>query len=168
MQKRIWMIGVGIVTLTLIYIWSNSLLSIEQSSQQSGKVLDIVEVVFNTPPLDTDENQHVIRKIAHAVEFGLLGFEMVLLLILTYKMRWQNIMNIMFVGLAAATIDETLQIFSGRGSMVSDVDLDFGGLLIGVSVGYILSVLTQGIKKYISRKRLPKLSIACISKQSEK
>ena len=38
------------------------------------------------------------------------------------------------LGLLAAFLDETLQIFSGRGSMVADVWLDFAGVVFGVAV----------------------------------
>ena len=38
------------------------------------------------------------------------------------------------LGLLAAFLDETLQLFSGRGSMVADVWLDFAGVVFGVAV----------------------------------
>ena len=37
------------------------------------------------------------------------------------------------LGLLAAFLDETLQLFSGRGSMVADVWLDFAGVVCGVA-----------------------------------
>lgn len=167
MKKRIWLIGIGVITLTLIYIWSNSFPSVEQSNRQSGKILRLIEIIFNTPPLDTLENQHVIRKIAHVAEYGLLGFEMALLLLITGIMRWQNMMNIMFIGLAAATMDETIQIFAQRGSLVSDVVLDFGGVLIGIGAGFMGHTLVLGIKKHMQRKKQPESAVTYASNQGE-
>lgn len=153
LNKRKWIAGICILFFTLMYIWSNSLPSMEQSSQQSGKILRSIEMVFNTPPLDTPENQNIIRKTAHFAEFGFLGFEMALLLLITGTMHWQNMMNILFVGLSAATIDETIQIYALRGSTVSDVILDFGGVLLGIGAGFIFYKLVLLIRKYKRRKK---------------
>ncbi len=167
MNKRKWTIGISIILLTLLYIWSNSLPSVERSNQQSGRILRLIAIIFNTPPLDTLENQHVIRKIAHVAEFGLLGIEMTLLLLLTGTIRWQNIMNILFIGLVVATIDEAIQIFAQRGSLVSDVVLDFGGVLLGICVGFIINVLVLRVKKNMLRKKAPKSTVTCVSKKRE-
>lgn len=150
MNRRTWIIGITIVFLTLIYIWSNSLPSVEQSNQQSGSVLKIIEVIFRTPPLDTEENQHIVRKTAHVLEFGLLGLEMALLMLLTGAMRRQNVMTVLFVGLAAATVDETIQVFTERGSQVADIVLDFAGCLLGIGVGFAIFMVGKrfrGAKK---------------------
>ena len=167
MNKRTWFIGIGVITLTLLCIWANSLPSVEQSNLQSGKILRLIELIFHTPPLDTLENQHVIRKIAHVIEYGLLGVEMALLLLITGTMRWQNVINILFVGLAAATIDETIQICAQRGSMVSDVVLDFGGTLLGICAGFAAHALIKVIKKHTLRKKQAKLAVMYVGKQTE-
>lgn len=168
MNKRKWIIGIGVIALTLLYIWSNSLPSVQQSNRQSGKILKFIEVVFNTPPLDTEENQHIVRKTAHVLEFGLLGLEMALLLLLTGTMRWQNVMNILFVGLAAATVDEAIQIFARRGSQVSDILLDFAGVLMGIGIGFAVHALARECLKSALKARRKRIEFTVMNAGSPK
>lgn len=52
------------------------------------------------------------------------------------------------LGLFAAFLDETLQLFSGRGSMVADVWLDFAGVVCGVAaVAAGMWIWERGMKK---------------------
>ena len=52
------------------------------------------------------------------------------------------------LGLFAAFLDETLQLFSGRGSMVADVWLDFAGVVCGVAaVAAGIWIWERGMKK---------------------
>lgn len=153
MHNRGWYIGIGIITITLLYIWNNSLQSTTWSNEQSSKVLVIIEEVFNTPPLDTEEAQHIVRKAAHVLEFALLGFEMALLLYLTWKMRRQNLVAVLFIGLVSAVTDETIQIFSQRGSQVVDIWIDFAGFITGVGIGLIAYALFCRLKVHVRKQK---------------
>lgn len=157
MNRRKWIIGICVIALTVLYIWSNSLPSIEQSNRQSGKVLKLIETVFRTPPLDTEENQHIIRKTAHMMEFSLLGLEMAILLLITGAMRLRNIAIILIAGLAAAAMDETIQIFTHRGSQVSDVVLDFMGVLFGITMGFAIHSPYCRAKDHLQKKMASRL-----------
>jgi VanZ family protein len=151
-NRRKWIIGIFVIALTVLYIWSNSLPSIEQSSKQSGKVLKLIETVFRTPPLDTEKNQYIIRKTAHMMEFSLLGLEMAVLLFITGVIRLRNIAIILVAGLAAAAMDETIQIFTHRGSQVSDVVLDFMGALLGIAIGFAVHSLFCRAKDHLQKR----------------
>ena len=141
MYRRRWCIGICIITITLLYIWNNSLQSAIKSNEQSEIVLDVIVNVFRTPPLDTEEAQFIVRKVAHISEFALLGLEMALLLFHTGKMYRQNLEGVLFIGLVSAVIDETIQIFSQRGSQVVDIWIDFAGFTMGVGIGLIAHAL---------------------------
>ena len=52
--------------------------------------------------------------------------------------------------LFAALVDETIQIFSGRGSQIPDVWLDGAGALSGLA----LSLGLSSLKKWISKRRI--------------
>lgn len=138
MNRRKWYISLCIIGSTLLYIWSNSLQSAIESNEQSKKVLEAIEEVFRTQPLDTEEAQHIVRKAAHVAEFALLGLEMALLLLFTGKMCKRNIITILFIGLASAVTDETIQVFTQRGSQVIDIWIDFSGLISGIGAGALL------------------------------
>ena len=75
---------------------------------------------------------YFVRKSAHFCEFGLLGCELMLLFGLRSGMSLQSMSNAAFAALLAAVTDETIQIFSGRGSQVQDVVLDFCGAVTGI------------------------------------
>ena len=62
----------------------------------------------------------------------MLGAELILLTHLLQKLCAQTVLNCLLAGLSVAVIDETIQIFSARGSQAIDVLLDFGGVVTGV------------------------------------
>lgn len=109
-------------------------MSRETSASESGRVTELL-----TPLLElfvgkgnvTDD--HVVRKLAHLCEYSLLGMELLLFFsppgkagragFLRSALRAEA--HVLFIAL----IDETLQLFSDRGSLVSDIWLDgFGGI----------------------------------------
>ena len=132
-----------LILLTLGFIWGNSLKSIPESQAVSLSLLDrlkpLLDAVFG-PDRITD---HILRKTAHFCEFALLGAELRLLFLLMGQRGLQGLMNALFAGLAAAVTDETIQIFSQRGSQVSDVVLDFSGVVTGALVISLIAFLCR-------------------------
>lgn len=127
-----------LIIATIAFIWSNSLQSIPESQERSlGMMVKITPVleVFVGKGNVTD---HLVRKLAHFIEFGALGCELVLLLALHCRLRVQTVVNCLFVCLTVAVTDETIQIFSNRGSQVQDVLLDFAGACTGIA--FVLAV----------------------------
>ena len=153
MNKKKLCFGLCIIGITLLYIFWNSLQPVVQSNEQSRRVLEVIEEVFNTPPLDTEEAQHIVRKAAHVVEFALLGMEMVLLLFVARKMSWGNLTTVLFIGLISAVTDETIQVFSQRGSQVLDVWIDFAGLMMGIGIGAAAHALVRSVRRYVRKQK---------------
>ena len=135
-QLRLFMCLLLLVTLGVI--WGNSLLGKEESASLSGGLTAWLNSI-GIPVTD-----HFVRKTAHFCEFGLLGCELMLLFWLRSGLHIQNCCNAAFASLLAAVTDETIQLFSGRGSQVQDVVLDFGGALVGI---LLTSVVTKQIEK---------------------
>ena len=76
-----------------------------------------------------------VRKLAHLAEYFLLGAECALVAALLSGGRpLRYIWSCLFVPLAVAVMDEFLQQFAGRTSLVSDVVVDFAGAIVGVAV----------------------------------
>ena len=74
----------------------------------------------------------------------MLGAELILLTFLLQKLRLRTVLDCLFAGLSAAVMDETIQIFSARGSQVVDVLLDFGGVITGAAVTLlIISIISR-------------------------
>ena len=119
-----WVLGI-LIALTLAFIWSNSMQSRAVSGGMSGSLKTWLEQL-----LHTEISEFLLRKAAHFSEYGLLGVEFSLLL-------GRNLLDFPLIGMLCAVTDETIQIFSGRGSLVSDVWIDAAGF----STGFFLTVL---------------------------
>ena len=137
-----------LIFLTVTFIFVQSILSKQASTEQSEAVSGWLSLIVpTTTPLGAFINEN-IRKIAHFVEFGALGGELCIyaLVYCTDKRRSYFItqLAVFFV----AFFDETLQIFSGRGPSVADVWLDFSGSvtvsLIFVTVYLIFKKVKEG------------------------
>ena len=115
-----------LLVVTLCVIWGNSLLSREDSAGLSGGLTAWLRSI------GLPVSNHFVRKTAHFCEFGLLGAELVLLMRLRGGRGFQCLCNSAFAALLAAVTDETIQVFSGRGSQVLDVVLDFSGAVAGI------------------------------------
>lgn len=114
------------VLVTLGFIWGNSMVGREGSASLSNELtawLNSIGIPVTT---------HFLRKAAHFCEFGLLGCELMLIFVLGSGANLQSLCNTAFAALLSAVADETIQIFSGRGSQVQDVVLDFSGALLGI------------------------------------
>ena len=115
---------------------------------------------------------HLVRKTAHFVEFAVLGGLLCLVCKVCMvtggesgvgesggepggksggeptKSGVARAVCACLLGLLAAFLDETLQLFSGRGSMVADVWLDFAGVVCGVAaVAAGMWIWEKGMKK---------------------
>jgi len=121
-----------LIILTLIFIWGQSALSVSESSSNSQTVTTtVVQPIQQAVTGEATITDAAVRKMAHVAEFSLLGLETALLLVSS----WKYIILSLNLGLLAAFLDETIQIFSGRGDQISDVWLDFSGVFVGVAIG---------------------------------
>jgi len=129
-----------LIGLTLTFIWGNSLISRFDSARESSLIVQVVADIANDifgVQLDTTDD-HAVRKLAHFAEYGILGTELSMLYILLDKMTRSTVSDIMFAGLFCACVDEYLQVLSDRGSLLSDVFLDFSGVISGVMLVIII------------------------------
>ena len=128
-EKRLRLCGV-LLCMTLVFIWGNSLLPGEVSQAFSDWVKDLLNRLL--PGGGEDSllgGGGLLRKIAHFTEFAALG---TLLGWLFGMLRKGNLPPIL-LGMAAACVDETIQIFvPGRGPGLKDVAIDTAGVLTGL------------------------------------
>ena len=124
-----------VIILTLAFIWGNSVLDNEQSSSKSGFVVEFLELIFGSGNVD----EHIVRKIAHFLEYALLGFELML--------YFSKLPMAAAHGLIASFFDETLQYFSpGRSAEVKDMWIDFAGACAGALFAVILVYIINNLK----------------------
>jgi VanZ family protein len=139
-KKRLTLCTILLVAI-LAFIWVNSALPGEASGALSGWVGQILSKIL--PFLTTPSGLHILRKLAHFSEFAALGmcFGWLFGMVMERKI-WQLSLPLI-CGATAATIDETIQIFSpGRYCSIVDVGIDTAGVLTGIFVlflGYAIS-----------------------------
>ena len=130
-----------LIIATLVFIFSNSLKSQEESSEDSAMVGGFLESVF---PPDTELGEFVqdnVRKIAHFTEFALLG-GLVALYVVFYVKRRRLFLPLSFgFGFLMGFIDESLQYFSSRGPSIMDVWIDFFGFLSVAAAVYLVALV---------------------------
>ena len=116
----------------IAFIWINSSMDANESSELSGGVLGLINSFIMNMGIEQELSENIIRKTAHFTEYAVLA----VLLTTDFKlfkadMRNQGFM-VPFTGLLIAAVDETIQLFpAGRSSSVVDVWIDFGGVCAG-------------------------------------
>ena len=144
-QKR--RVYITVIVFTLAFIWGQSCLSRTQSSAESEIVKGWLEVIFSK---DTPLSRFIltyVRKIAHFTEFGVLGLELCAFTYICTENAYKNKIRAAFFGPVAAIIDETIQIFTGRGSSFFDVLIDSSGYFTFSLIFIATVLLIKGIKK---------------------
>ena len=118
------------------FIWTNSVLSQESSGQMSGELTSLIKDMLGLRERVSDEFlHHIIRKTAHFTEFFILGVLYTMIrACLPVKIRSSLLIFPAFETLATAVTDEFIQLFTNRGSSVSDVVLDFCGALCAIII----------------------------------
>ena len=143
-----------LITATIGFIWGNSLKSRSESQQLSLGMLQLLRPLLDAVFSPENVTDHLVRKLAHFTEFAALGAELALQAVLLQRRTFQAILNCLFAGLVVALVDETIQIFSSRGSQVIDVVLDFSGVVVGAALLLLLHTCFRSIRKAKQSKPL--------------
>lgn len=123
-----------LILLTLAVIWGHSMMPGDVSGEESGFVFRVMSPVLKVLLPDAWVTEHLVRKLAHFTEHGVLGAELTLYAAFYKDLSKRRIVNIIFSGLAVAFLDETIQIFSGRGPAIADVWIDLFGFTTGLLI----------------------------------
>lgn len=137
----------------LAFIWGNSLESAVESSLKSGRVRELIEPLLELLVGQGNVTDRMVRKLAHLTEFAVLGALLLLLTAAAFRVRLQSVLNCQFFLLLAALTDETIQLFTGRGSQVRDVWLDFAGGTVGLLAMLLLLWLLRCLFRPRDRRR---------------
>lgn len=143
-------ISLLLIAVTVGFIWLNSALSGADSSALSGKfraVLETVLKLLHFPAAQTEFLLTYVRKVAHAVEYAVIGAELGFLWAGLGK-RFQGLWNAFSTVLTISVLDETIQLFAdSRGPQITDVLLDTASGIAGILVVYLLFYITKRIEK---------------------
>ena len=146
-SKRIWHIILSsLILATLAFIFTNSALPREQSSEFSHGVGGLLERIFPPDTLVGGFLQEHLRKIAHFAEYALLGAELSLYALVFVKNKRRACAHLPIIALAVAFLDESVQMLSGRGPEILDVWIDLFGFLTAALVVIAAALLTAHIR----------------------
>ncbi len=135
--------------LNILLIFANSALTAEKSSGNSSNITELLNKLIKKICKDFELTDHIIRKAAHFIEFSILGFLLTLTLYFYVSKLNTNIFIVLFIGLLTAVTDEFIQLFvEGRSGQVSDIVLDFSGVVFGA----MFIVVLKGIIKRLPKK----------------
>lgn len=150
-KKSIFEIAlIAVIILTVAFIFSRSAKSKEQSSAESDAVGEIVDEIISDDVPQKDFIVINIRKIAHFIEFSILGAELAAY-VLIFRKKSLFIVSSYVLGLILAFLDETVQVFSKRGPSIIDVWIDFFGLFITASLVYLSFLISILIMRRVRR-----------------
>ena len=151
-RTSLWVIAGRVVfTVALIaciwFIFSNSMAVATVSTDSSGRVLAWMRIILRRlgqPGLAEHLTMHIVRKLAHFCEYTLEGF-LLMLCMRVYTRRYVRHISVpMLGGVLTALTDETIQLFvPGRSGQVTDIWIDFSGVMTGLLVGLILLGLVR-------------------------
>ena len=136
----------------LCFIWGNSLVSRSDSHDLSVGVLGFLPGFLRDLFPDQEQLVHIVRKAAHFTEFACLGGLSCGLLAATRAVKRHPFFHVWAGGFFVAAIDETIQIFTGRGSQLQDVWLDFAGF----SAGLLAVLVVRAVVLRSKPKETPK------------
>lgn len=148
--------AVAVLTVLLLanlcFIWGNSLVSRSDSHDLSVGVLGFLPGFLRELFPDQEQLVHIVRKAAHFTEFACLGGLSCGLLAATRAVKRHPFFHVWAGGFFVAAIDETIQIFTGRGSQLQDVWLDFAGF----SAGLLAVLVVRAVVLRSKPKETPK------------
>lgn len=121
----------AITIIWIAFIFYNSFMNGSQSTAESNFVYEIINKILG----EGNISAQFVRKAAHFTEYFILGI-LLLKTVWEYKHLIMRVITTpLFFGLFTAVCDETIQLFSeGRSSQVSDILIDFSGVVVGLII----------------------------------
>ena len=136
----------------IAFAFIHSAMPASESSKESNSVLAFLSALLSGLGIHRELTGLFVRKLAHFSEYTVIGTLLVSCAYSFDRARpYRYLAAVLFTGLASALTDETIQQFSeGRAGQITDVWLDFSGVLTGTALMLLFFVLYIRIKK---RKR---------------
>ena len=146
---------IALLILLLAFIWGNSMLSAETSGALSDAVMTKMNTAaqrlglgenFFSFMVDSDgdgvleADSYYIRKAAHVTEFAALA---ALLWRIYEEKGSRRGLRTFSTAVLCAAVDETIQIFSHRGSQLRDVCIDAAGAALGLGIAVLAELLKR-------------------------
>ena len=120
----------------------------------------ITNVIVSGQDTEHDRVELIVRKIAHLIEYAILGIVVMLFVKCVERDFLKKLYgSALFYVLLVAVLDEYIQSFSDRTSLVGDILLDFSGALIGFLL--VLAILFVQVK--LKNRKASKATVETVS-----
>lgn len=141
----VFILTAGMVTFAFVH----SSMPADLSGEESESVMDFLQYIFNFFGFNAELTDNIVRKAAHFTEYTAIGM---LLVCCAYSFSrtkpYRYYSQILFAGLATAVCDETIQLnVPGRSGQITDVLLDFSGVITGAVIMLIFYSVYRKIRK---------------------
>lgn len=129
------------------FVFGQSLLPGHVSSSESGFIVRLLQLFPGSSGWDLERVEHLVRKAAHFTEYAVLGILYLLAARSRGAIRGRMTLPL-FWGLLTPVADESLQLLvEGRTGQLTDVLIDFSGVLTGMAVCLLILWLRLRVKK---------------------
>ncbi len=138
-----------IVTIaTVVFIFSQSLLPGKVSSDESGRVLRLLNGILETLGLYPFLNHSLVRTAAHFSEFAFLGASIFFTVLSYGRKHIHSLIIALPSSLLVACCDECIQLFTkDRAFQFTDILTDFSGAFLAVFLIFVPFFVIDIIKR---------------------
>ncbi len=132
-KKKIYILN-ALIVIMLIFIWGHSMVPAVQSSEESGYWATYLIPILKMFVGEKLVTEYLVRKLAHFSEYAVFGF------IVSLRVKQSQKLDIKLIGKSegasflTAFLDESIQVVSGRGPMITDVWIDSLGAFTGILI----------------------------------
>ena len=139
------LITFGLIT----FAFAHSSMPADVSTEESESVTLFLQKILQALGFAAELTDHIVRKSAHFAEFSAIGAMLLSSAYAFNKSRPQKYyFQVLFVGLMTAVIDEAIQLnVVGRSGQITDVLLDFSGVLVGSIFMLIAFAIYRRVRK---------------------
>ncbi|HCA05001.1 MAG TPA: VanZ family protein [Ruminococcaceae bacterium] len=130
------------------FAFIHSAMPADLSDSESENVLDFLTSFLRAIGISAELTDYMVRKAAHFAEYTAMGMLFTSCAYCFDRPRFYRFTpHIMLAGLLTAVIDETIQLGTeGRAALITDVWLDFAGIVTGYAVMLVVYIVYLRLK----------------------
>lgn len=139
------LITAGLIAFAFIH----SSMPADASAEESEAVMGFLQNILNALGFSANLTDYIVRKSAHFCEYTAIGMFLMNTAYAFNRIRpYKFYIQVLFVGLMTAVIDEAIQLnVAGRSGQITDVLLDFSGIVFGSVIMLIIQAVYKKIRK---------------------
>lgn len=148
-SRRFTIIIFILTACSIAFAFIHSIMPADLSTDESQGILQMINNLFGFFGIGVELSEEILRKIAHFTEFSIIGAMLTSCAYAFDRIKPHRFYSqVLLVGLLTAVIDETIQLSSeGRAGMVTDVLIDFGGVIFGGAVMLAVYAVYRRMRK---------------------